>query len=216
MIAIVDYQIGNIRSVFKAFRHLAVDARIATDAEDIARATGVVLPGVAAFGDAMSHLEELDLTAPLRDAIAQGKHFLGICVGMQLLFEESEEMGHHQGLGVLRGRVRGFPSKLKVPQIGWNQVFATRDDPVLEGFRSGEWAYFAHSYYVEPADEDLYLTGTTYGVSYPSMVARGRLYGIQFHPEKSQRTGLRILRNFASLVEQNETGSCAAEGGGSS
>jgi len=204
MIAILDYQIGNIRSVCKAFQHLGADAGIATDASAIERADGVVLPGVAAFGDAMSRLQSLDLVSPIRQAVAAGKPFLGICVGMQLLFEESEEMGRHAGLGFLPGRVRRFDAALRVPQIGWNQVFPAREDPLLEGFGPGEWTYFAHSYYADPADEDVVLARTTYGVSYPVLVGQGCLYGIQFHPEKSQRAGLRILQNFVRLVEGGE------------
>ncbi|MGC8839468.1 MAG: imidazole glycerol phosphate synthase subunit HisH [Anaerolineae bacterium] len=201
MIAIVDYGIGNIRSVFKAFQHLGAEAVMASDGRALERADGLVLPGVAAFGDAMAKLQALDLVAPLREAVAAGKPFLGICVGMQVLFEESEEMGHHRGLGLLPGRVRRFAGPVRVPQIGWNQVFPAREDPLLAGIQPGDWVYFAHSYYVAPADRSVVLAETEYGIRYPSAVGRGRLYGIQFHPEKSQAAGLRVLGNFIALVE---------------
>lgn len=202
MIAIVDYGIGNIRSVFKAFQHLGAEVEMAWDRETLARAGGVVLPGVAAFGDAMARLQALRLTEPLREAVAAGKPFLGICVGMQVLFEESEELGRHRGLGLLPGRVRRFGGPVCVPQMGWNQVFPVREDPLLAGIRPGDWVYFAHSYYVEPADGSVVLAETDYGLRYPSVVGQGRLYGIQFHPEKSQEVGLRTLRNFVALVEE--------------
>ncbi len=201
MIAIVDYGIGNIRSVFKAFQHLGAEVVMASDGRTLERADGVILPGVAAFGDAMAKLQALDLVAPLHDAVAAGKPFLGICVGMQVLFEESEEMGHHRGLGLLPGRVRRFGGSVRVPQIGWNQVFPVQEAPLLAGFRPGDWVYFAHSYYAEPADQSVVLAETEYGIRYPSAVGRGRLYGIQFHPEKSQTAGLQVLRNFIALVE---------------
>lgn len=201
MIAIVDYGIGNIRSVFKAFQHLGARVHTVQDGHQLLGADGVVLPGVAAFGDAMAKLEALDLTEPIRGVAAAGKFFLGICVGMQVLFEESEEMGQHRGLGLLPGRVRRFPGTVRVPQIGWNQVFPTQDDPLLAGLHPGDWAYFAHSYYAEPADPSIILAEATYGLTYPCVVGRGRLYGIQFHPEKSQEVGLRVLRNFIALVE---------------
>ena len=201
MIAIVDYGIGNIRSVFKAFQHLGADVHTTADAKTLDEASGVVLPGVAAFGDAMAKLRAQGLVAPVREAVAAGKPFLGICVGMQLLFPESEEMGRHQGFGFLPGEVRRFAAPLRVPQIGWNQIVPVREDPLLEGVEPGAWAYFAHSYYAAPAEEGVILAQTTYGVTYPSLVGWGRLYGIQFHPEKSQRTGLRILQNFVNLAE---------------
>ena len=201
MIAIVDYGIGNIRSVFKAFQHLGAEVTLARDGGTLERADGVVLPGVAAFGDAMARLQALDLIAPLREAVAAGKPFLGICVGMQVLFEESEELGLHRGLGLLPGRVRRFAGPVRVPQIGWNQVFPVREDPLLAGIQPGDWVYFAHSYYAEPADRSLVLAETVYASPYPSAVGRGRLYGIQFHPEKSQAVGLRVLGNFIALVE---------------
>ncbi|MBC7223449.1 MAG: imidazole glycerol phosphate synthase subunit HisH [Anaerolineae bacterium] len=201
MIAIVDYGIGNIRSVFKAFQHLGAQARTVQDARQLLEADGVVLPGVAAFGDAMAKLQAQGLTEPIREAVAAGKPFLGICVGMQVLFAESEELGRHRGLGLLPGRVRRFPSTVRVPQIGWNQVFPARDDPLLAGLEPGAWVYFAHSYYAEPADPAIVLAETTYGLTYPCVVGQGHLYGIQFHPEKSQEAGLRVLRNFIALVE---------------
>jgi len=211
MIHIIDYGMGNLRSVQKAFERVGAQAIVSGDPTDIECAEALVLPGVGAFGDAMRNLRAMGLIAPLLSAIERGKPTLGICLGMQLLFEESEEMGNYEGLGILPGRVRFFPfanspadssgtrlSSLKVPHMGWNQIHIRRAHPLLEGIADGSFAYFVHSYYVEPADPSLTLAETDYGVDFASVVGRDNLLGIQFHPEKSQRVGLQILANFAS------------------
>ena len=200
MIAIVDYGMGNLRSVQKAFERVGHAATITDRAADVARAERVVLPGVGAFGDAMANLKRAGLVDPLEAAISEGRPFLGICLGLQLLFAESEEMGQHCGLGILPGRVRRFPEGERVPQIGWNQIHIRRQTPLLEGIPDGSFFYFVHSYYVDPEDGDDIVTVTDYGIDYTSISGRDRAFGIQFHPEKSQDLGLRILKNFAELL----------------
>ena len=208
MIAIIDYDIGNIHSVHKAFMHIGAPVIITSDPADIRGADGVVLPGVGAFGDAMANLRRLDLLDPIYSSIDEGVPFLGICVGMQVLFEVSEEIGTHRGLGVLSGSVNRFTGGLKVPQIGWNQIrpqqlalsSPKRCHPLLAGTRDGAYVYFAHSYHVIPTEPDIVIATTDYGGSYPSAVASGNVCGIQFHPEKSQQVGLGILGNFVAMT----------------
>lgn len=196
-LVIVDYGAGNIRSVQKAFEAVGVHAPISDEPDAVRAADVVVLPGVGAFGDMMGALRARRLVDPIREAAARGKPLLGICVGLQVLFEVGEEMGIHEGLGIFPGRVRRFTVSKKVPHIGWNQIHLRRGHPVLAGIRAGEYAYFVHSYYPEPDDPDLVLTTTDYEVDFASICGRGNVVGIQFHPEKSQDVGLRILRNFA-------------------
>ena len=215
-IVVVDYGAGNLRSVYKALEAAGAHPEVVGERGGLRglgaapglAADGIVLPGVGAFGDAAANLRAAGFEAPLRDAIAAGTPLLGICVGMQLLFDESEEMGRHAGLGILPGRVRRFPASmmdrddrpLKVPQIGWNQLHHRGDDPLLAGIPDGAYAYFVHSYYCEPGSPDFTLATTDYGLSYASVVRRGQVWGIQCHPEKSQSVGLGILRNFAQIV----------------
>ncbi len=199
---IVDYGMGNLRNVQKAFEHIGVPARISANANDLLSADGVVLPGVGAFGDAMTNLRAAGLVEPLLEVVRQGTPLLGICLGLQLLFEESSEMGTHRGLGVLPGRVVRFDEGLKVPHIGWNQLRVVRSDGLLAGIADGSYAYFVHSYYVVPSDQSCVLATTDYGVEFASVVRRGNVFGVQPHPEKSQEVGLRLLRNFAQIVER--------------
>ena len=169
----------------------------------LAEAPAVVLPGVGAFGDAMRNLQAAGLDEAIRRAVEAGKPFLGICLGQQLMFEESEEMGRHRGLGLLHGRVHRFPNgELKVPHIGWNQIHVWRDDPIFAGVAPESFAYFVHSYYVEPDEEDVVLAKTDYGIDFASIVGWANMWGIQFHPEKSQDVGLQILRNFVTIVDR--------------
>jgi glutamine amidotransferase len=204
MIAIVDYGVGNLRSVQKALERVGAKAVVASDPAQLDTAQGIVLPGVGAFGDGMDNLRARGLVRPLRDQVAQDKPFLGICLGMQLLFDESEEMGFHEGLGLLAGRVVRFPeSDLKVPHIGWNQLQGCGSG-VLTGLNDGEYAYFVHSYYVVPAERSDVVATTEYGVDFASVVSRDRIFGAQFHPEKSQDVGLRLLKNFAGVVAKED------------
>jgi len=199
MIAIVDYGMGNLRSVQKGFERIGHSATVTSDLSEIQAAERIVLPGVGAFADAMQELRQRRLVDPLLEAIDSGKPFLGICLGLQLLFDVSHEDGNHEGLGVLAGEVVRFnPSPgLKVPHMGWNSIEIRRRPPLLEGIDEDSFFYFVHSYYVAPQDATVIATQTDYGRPFTSMIWRDRLYATQFHPEKSQTLGLRILKNFA-------------------
>ena len=196
----MDYGRGNLGSVEKAFGRLGMNAVVTQEARVVEDAEGVVLPGDGAFHDAMSTLQELGLLGPLRAALDDGRPFLGICLGYQLLFSESEEFGQGKGLDVIRGAVRRFPAGLKVPHMGWNQVEHTGDLQIFDGIPSGANFYFVHSYYLDTADPSLSVATCTYGITFPAAVGRGALFATQFHPEKSQRWGLRLLENFAAFV----------------
>jgi glutamine amidotransferase len=196
-VALIDYGIGNLRSVEKALQAVGGRIMLTDDPAVILQADKVVLPGVGAFGDGMVGLRQRRLTEVIYELVQKGKPLLGICVGMQLMFEAGEEMGEHPGLGLLPGRVRRFAQgNLKVPQTGWNQLQIERDSPLLAGLEPGSYAYFNHSYYCEAEEKTDILASTDYGRRYASVIGRGRLYGVQFHPEKSQAVGLKILRNF--------------------
>ena len=201
MIAIIDYDMGNLRSVEKAFERIGAKAVITRDAKTIDGAERVVLPGVGAFKDCMHNLVEYGLVEPVLRAINSGRPFLGICVGMQLLFEEGREFGTHKGLGVFKGTVERFPAEIdqKVPHMCWNTVRIRKSSPLLAGIEDDTFFYFVHSYYAKPADESIVLTTTEYGVDFTSSVASGNVYGCQFHPEKSQKAGLAVLKNFSEL-----------------
>lgn len=200
MIALVDYGIGNLRSVEKALAASGAEVCLSEDPGTILQAEKVVLPGVGAFGDGMAGLRERKLVNVVYEIVRRGIPLLGICVGMQLLFEVSEEMGEHPGLGLLPGRVKRFepdPERhLKVPQTGWNMLYQEQDTLLLTGLATGSYAYFNHSYYCAATERSDILASTSYGLHYASVVGRGHIYGVQFHPEKSQDVGLKILRNF--------------------
>lgn len=201
MLAIIDYGAGNLRSVEKAFAAVGVEARVSCDLGLLAEATGLVLPGVGAFGDARAELERRGYDRLILDRASKGVPLLGVCLGYQLLFEESEEFGVHKGLGLLRGRVVRFPeSELRVPHVGWNRVAHAREHPLLQGIEENTFFYFVHSYYVVPADPALTIGITEYGLKFASMAGEGTVMGVQFHPEKSQHAGLQLLKNFAALV----------------
>mgnify|MGYP001015038219 CR=1 FL=1 len=205
MIAIIDYQMGNLRSVQKGFEKVGHAATITCDARELARADAIVLPGVGAFGDAMAELRRRDLVEPIRDLAASGKPFLGICLGLQLLFETGFEGGQHQGLGILPGEVVRFdlPPTFKVPHMGWNSLRFCQPTPLLSGLPDGTYAYFVHSYYVVPAEPSIVATETNYGLDFCSSICRGNLLATQFHPEKSQADGLQMLKTFAELAVQS-------------
>ena len=199
MIAVIDYGMGNLRSVQKALQRVGADARVTHAAADILNADKIVLPGVGAMGAAMEKLDALELIKPIHSVINSGKPFLGICVGLQLLFENSEEGVDTAGLGVLKGSVRKFTA-LKVPQMGWNELkIQNTQCPLLAGLVQNSEVYFCHSYYVDPTQGDVVATTTDYGREYVSSICRDNLFGVQFHPEKSQTVGLKILENFVSL-----------------
>lgn len=198
MIGIVDYHINNLRSVQKAFEKAGVRSFISDNGVELRKAEKIVLPGVGAFGAAMEKLRSLELIGVLNDHVAARQPLAGICLGMQLLFSSSMELGAHRGLGFLRGDVRQFSADVKVPHMGWNQIEIVKDSPLTNDIRSDSFAYFVHSYYVVPTD-DVAVAMTDYGHRFPSIVQSGNIYGIQFHPEKSRETGLQLLKNFASL-----------------
>jgi glutamine amidotransferase len=202
MIAIVDYGLGNLGSVAKALRFVGAEVVRTSDPATVRAAAALVLPGVGAFDDCMAGLRERGLIQPVRAAIEAAKPFFGICLGLQVLFESSEEGGREPGLGIFRGRVVRFRHHLKVPQIGWNQIYLRRPAPHLQGVADGAWVYFVHSYHVVPEDEEIVATVTEYGYEFVSAVWQANVFATQFHPEKSQRVGQQILRNFVALVEQ--------------
>ncbi len=200
MIAIVDYHMGNLHSVQKACNHAGLRSRLVSTARDIRRARAVILPGVGAFGQAMQQLTRRRLIPAVKEAAASGKPFLGICLGMQLMFDYSLEFGRHAGLGILPGKVVPFPKGLKVPHMGWNELRLRRASPFLEGLQDGAYMYFVHSFYCRPAQSNLLLATTDYGREVAAVVGCGLLCGIQFHPEKSQHLGLRVYRNLAKIL----------------
>ena len=199
MLAIIDYGAGNMRSVERAVRHVGADYQITIDPAVIAAADGVVLPGVGAARATMTGLSSRDLEQPVRAAIASGRPFLGICMGLQALFTGSEEDGGTDCLDLYPGAIRRFPDGLHIPHMGWNQVTPRRDAPILEGIAPGTNFYFVHSYYAGPPDADFCGATTEYGVPFLSVLHDGNVFGTQFHPEKSGRPGLRIYANFARL-----------------
>jgi glutamine amidotransferase len=204
MIAVVDYGMGNLRSVEKGLQHVGVDARIVTDAASIDNAEGIVLPGVGAFKDCIKNLQEQGLTETILKNINKGKPYLGICLGLQVLFEDSEEFGNTKGLGVFKGSVPRFPqSELKVPHMGWNSINIKKQAPILAGIPEGSYLYFVHSYYVKPEDKDIIAATTDYGIEFTSMVWKDNIMATQFHPEKSQDLGLKILKSFGDFVAKN-------------
>jgi glutamine amidotransferase len=205
MIAVIDYGMGNLRSVQKGFERSGAPAATTRDPGIIAAASGIVLPGVGAFNACMQNLARYELIEPIKESVRRKKPFLGICLGFQLLFSESEEFGPEKGLDLFPGKVVGFrpDSGLKVPHMGWNRIQKKKDTPFLEGVPNGEYLYFVHSYFVRPQDESLTATTTPYGVSFASSISTDYLFACQFHPEKSQELGLRILANFARFVAAN-------------
>lgn len=202
MIAVIDYGAGNLRSVMHALNHLHVkDLRLTRTPQDLEGADKVILPGVGAFGAGMHQLEQQGLITPIQEAVAAGVPYLGICLGMQFLFESSDEMGEHRGLGILPGNVTRFAERrdLKVPHMGWNALDFAPDLPLFNGLNAGEHVYFVHSYYCVPQNTKDIAASVTYGEPFCAAVQHEHIYGVQFHPEKSQRAGLQILRNFIEL-----------------
>ena len=202
MIAIIDYGMGNLRSVQKAVEHSGAKATITQRAEDVLHAKAVILPGVGAMQPAMEKLQALNLVEAIRQVVNNNKPFLGICLGYQLLFEKSAEGGDVKGLGILPGTVERFNSSLKVPHMGWNQVKVNNPlCPLFNRIKSETNVYFCHSYYPKPKDHDIVVGETGYGKMFASAIHRGNLFGVQFHPEKSQHVGLQILSNFTKLAK---------------
>jgi len=202
-VAIIDYGVGNLRSVEKAFAAVGVDAVVTGDKQKLLTAERLVLPGVGAFGMCMSEFERHGLIDLVLARVEQGTPLLGVCVGMQMLFEESAEFGKTKGLGLLKGQVNRFDDdSLIVPHVGWNQVEKTSTSPLLNDVSENSFFYFVHSYYCEPADKDVIVGETEYGVTFASVVAKKNIHGVQFHPEKSQNAGLQLLKNFANQTAE--------------
>lgn len=202
MIAIVDYGMGNLRSVEKGFLKVGIDVVVTNKPEIIEKADGIVLPGVGAFKDCMRELSNLRLTDAIVNAIRNGKPYLGICLGLQVLFSESEEFGKCRGLDIFKGKVvRFLDSNLKIPHMGWNEIKIKKNNPLLDGILDKSYLYFVHSFYVMPEDNSIVSTTTDYGVDFTSMICKDNVFATQFHPEKSQRVGLTILKNFGKVVE---------------
>lgn len=204
MLAVIDYGAGNLRSVVHALNYLgAENLRIVRTPDELRGASKIILPGVGAFGAGMSQLHEQDLVNAIRDLVFAGTPYLGICLGMQFLFDSSDEMGDHAGLGILPGRVTRFADQpgFKVPHIGWNQLQLTREASLMNGISEAQYAFFVHSYYCVPDNPADVLTTTDYGIPFTSGVQHENIYGVQFHPEKSQRTGLQLLKNFLELPQ---------------
>ena len=199
-IVIVDYGSGNLRSVQKGLERVGYASVISHDPNDVSEATHLVVPGVGAFPECMKNLDRLGLLKPIREAIEMEKPYLGICLGLQILFTEGTEFGSHPGLGLVPGKVVRFPeNELKVPHMGWNRIRIEKKNALLEGIPDGAYFYFVHSYYGLPQESDWVATTTEYGVRFASSISRDRLFACQFHPEKSQQMGLRLLANFAKM-----------------
>ena len=206
MITVIDYGMGNLRSVQKAFERVGFAAKVTDDPREVEKAQRLVLPGVGAFRDCMANLREGGFIEPILRHVESGRPFLGICLGLQLLFTESEEFGRHRGLGIVPGRVVRFPEgmrengeELKVPHMGWNQVAIRTPAPIFRGIEDGAFLYFVHSYYVVPEDLGVVSAETEYGISFCSAIWKDNVMATQFHPEKSQAVGLRILENFGNM-----------------
>ncbi|MEO2082719.1 MAG: imidazole glycerol phosphate synthase subunit HisH [Desulfurobacteriaceae bacterium] len=204
MIAVVDYGMGNLRSVSKALEHVGADVLVTDNPEKLREAGGIVLPGVGAFRDAVRNLKERRLWEAIIKEVENGKPFLGICLGLQLLFEKSYEFGETEGFGFIEGEVVRFdlPREFKIPHMGWNQVYKRKESRLFEGIRDGEFFYFVHSYYVKPVSEEVVLTETDYGICFVSSIEKENIFAVQFHPEKSQKAGLKLLSNFKRITTE--------------
>jgi glutamine amidotransferase len=201
-IVIIDYGMGNLRNVQKAFEKIGFDARLTRNKNEIGRASAIVLPGVGAFKDCVENLKKYGLVEPLLRSIEKGKPYLGICLGLQILFSESEEFGSHKGLDLIKGKVVRFvpDPEHKVPHMGWNTIEKEKEGPMLQGIERGDFFYFVHSYYVIPDKTQWISSFTTYGKPFVSSIWKENLFATQFHPEKSQQKGLRILENFVKSI----------------
>lgn len=201
MIVIIDYGMGNLRSVQKGFEQIGATAVVSRDPFEIEGADRLVLPGVGAFPECMRNLESLNLLEPIKTVLSSNRPFLGICLGLQLLFDESEEFGIHQGLGIIPGKVRAFEwvKGLKIPHMGWNQISFLNTCPIFDGIEDGSYFYFVHSFYVDPYNREDAAAETEYGIKFTSAIWRENIFAVQFHPEKSQENGLLILKNFSSM-----------------
>ncbi|AJA49332.1 imidazole glycerol phosphate synthase subunit HisH [Clostridium pasteurianum DSM 525 = ATCC 6013] len=198
-LSIVDYGIGNLRSVQKAFESFGGKCNITSSVDEILNSDGIILPGVGAFPDAMENIKKLNMDKALKNAAEAGVPILGICLGMQLLFDESDEIRPTEGLGLIKGRIKKFEVNLKIPHMGWNSLNILKKSPLLEGVKDGSYAYFVHSYYAE-LEEDNLDADSFYGINVPAAVSKNNVFGFQFHPEKSGDPGIKMLKNFWGLL----------------
>ncbi|SHJ55602.1 imidazole glycerol phosphate synthase subunit HisH [Paramaledivibacter caminithermalis] len=201
MIAIIDYGVGNIKNVYTAFNNLGFDAVITSEKALIDKSSAIILPGVGAFKDAMDNLYKHHLVNCIRENVDKGKLLFGICLGMQLLFEKSHEDGEWNGLGLLEGEIVRFDDSLKVPHMGWNKLIKAKDDEIVKGINNGEYVYFVHSYYLKAKNKDDIVAFSDYGVKVPAIVRRDNIIGMQFHPEKSGKTGMKLLKNIEEMIK---------------
>lgn len=201
MISIVDYGMGNLMSVQNALIYLGLDSVITSDSDTILNSDGIILPGVGAFPDAIEHIKEIGMDKTLRKAVSEGKPLLGICLGMQLLFEKSYEGRDCEGLGFLKGKIVKLDVDYKVPHMGWNSLKYANETPILKDVKEGSFVYFVHSYYADVDDESILNAYADYGIKVPGVVSSGNVYGIQFHPEKSGDIGLQMLKNFGEMIK---------------
>lgn len=201
MIGIIDYGMGNLRSVQKAFESLGVPAQITTEAREIERCSAIILPGVGAFPDAMNNMKKSGVLEAVISAVAEQKPLLGICLGMQLLFEIGEEFYNCEGLGFLKGTVKRIEGDVKIPHMGWNALCFHKESPLLKGVDEGSHVYFVHSFYADIRDDEMLNASCEYGGQIPAIVSKGNIYGVQFHPEKSGMVGMELLKNFKELIQ---------------
>jgi glutamine amidotransferase len=200
LIAVIDYGMGNLKSVTNALEKLGADAVVTRDKQVIKASKAIILPGVGAFGKCIENLEKLELLDFIKETIGEGKQYLGICLGMQVLFESSEEAPGIAGMGVLKGTVPRFTGNIKIPHMGWNNIKIVKETEILRGIENSEYFYFVHSYYCSPEDKGIVATTTTYGEEFVSSVQKDNIFACQFHPEKSQKVGLQLLQNFVNLA----------------
>lgn len=201
MIAIIDYGVGNLKNVYNALKKLEIDSIITSDQSTIDNSDAIILPGVGAFNNAINHLEQYDMIDCIHKNVNKGKFLLGICLGMQLLFEQSYEDGKWNGLGLMKGEIVRFPNTLKVPHMGWNDLIKNTEDTLTKGIHPKESVYFVHSYYLSPKDWNDVIFYSDYGVKVPAVVRKENIIGMQFHPEKSGRVGMKLLKNFKELIK---------------
>jgi len=201
MIAIVDYGVGNLKSVQNALKALNIPSIISSDNEEIAKSSSIIVPGVGAFPDAMKNLKDKGLDVVIKAAAKEGKPILGICLGMQLFFEESEEIERCAGLGLLKGTIKKLEGSIKIPHMGWNDLSFETYIPLLEGVKEKSYVYFVHSYYAQVLEENIVNAYSIYEKKIPAIVSKGNIFGMQFHPEKSGDAGMKILKNFGEMVK---------------
>jgi glutamine amidotransferase len=200
-IAIVDYGMGNLRSVEKAFEFIGAKAKITDNGEEIINSSGILLPGVGAFPDAMENIKNLGLDKVLKEVVKNGTPLMGICLGMQLLFEESDEVRITEGLGFLKGKIKKFEVDLKIPHMGWNDLIIDKPCEILKDVEEGSYVYFVHSFYAQIEEEGVLNAHSFYGIDTPAVVSKGNVFGLQFHPEKSGEPGMQMLKNFWELIK---------------